>query len=217
MTNSQYLDMGIKERKKRERKRREHEIISAAEAVFSELGFEDATMSDIAQEAELSKGTLYLYFQSKEELHFAVGLKALNMVTEYIAQKISPEKTGMENVQEALPAYLEFSEKYPTHYRAILEFQSSKLEKISAEDKSKIFDKGSPLFLLRDMLSKGVADGSLRSDIDPMQLVAVLWSQLTGLQQFVQYRVKLTELVGLSPESMLEKHLQIITEGIKKR
>lgn len=181
------------------------------------MGFEDATMNDIAEEAELSKGTLYLYFQSKEELHFAVGMKALKLLTEHIAGEIGAEKTGLENVREALLSYLDFSEQNPMYYQAIMEFQSSKLEKIKPEDKGQIIEKGSPLFLLRDMLMKGIKDGSLRNDIEPLQMVALLWSQLTGMQQFVHYRVKLMELIGLTPESMLERHLQIITEGIKKR
>ena len=40
----------------------------AAKRVFSDKGFNKATMEDIAQEAELSPGTLYLYFKNKEEV-----------------------------------------------------------------------------------------------------------------------------------------------------
>jgi AcrR family transcriptional regulator len=46
--------MGIQERKERETERRRQQIMVAAKRVFSEKGFNKATMEDIAQEAELS-------------------------------------------------------------------------------------------------------------------------------------------------------------------
>jgi AcrR family transcriptional regulator len=53
--------MGIQERKEREKERRRQQIMVAAKRVFSNKGFSKATMEDIAQEAELSPGTLYLF------------------------------------------------------------------------------------------------------------------------------------------------------------
>ncbi len=47
---------------------RKAQIVEAAVAVFSRLGFERARMEDVARESGLSKGTLYLYYESKDEL-----------------------------------------------------------------------------------------------------------------------------------------------------
>ena len=69
--------MGIQERKEREKERRKQQILVAAKRVFSEKGFNKATMEDIAQEAELSPGTLYLYFKNKEELYASLSLRIL--------------------------------------------------------------------------------------------------------------------------------------------
>ncbi len=69
--------MGIQERKQRERERRRQQIIVAAKRVFSERGFSKATMEDIAREAELSPGTLYLYFKNKDELYASLSLRIL--------------------------------------------------------------------------------------------------------------------------------------------
>jgi AcrR family transcriptional regulator len=70
--------MGIQERKERERERRRQQIIVAAKRVFSEKGFSRATMEDIASEAELSPGTLYLYFKNKDELYASLSLRILH-------------------------------------------------------------------------------------------------------------------------------------------
>jgi TetR/AcrR family transcriptional regulator, repressor of fatR-cypB operon len=55
-------------RKERERLFKRQEIITAARTVFAAKGFTAATLDEIAEQAEFGKGTLYNYFQSKEEL-----------------------------------------------------------------------------------------------------------------------------------------------------
>ena len=60
--------MGIQERKRREKERRRQQIMVAARKVFLNKGIGKATMEDIAREAEISPGTIYLYFKSKDEL-----------------------------------------------------------------------------------------------------------------------------------------------------
>ena len=69
--------MGIQERKEREKERRRQQIMVAAKRVFVEKGFAGATMEDIAREAELSAGTLYLYFKNKNELYASLTLRVL--------------------------------------------------------------------------------------------------------------------------------------------
>ena len=61
----------------RRKQARPSEIIGAALAVFVEKGFADAKLDDIAHRAGISKGTLYLYFETKEELFRAVARSAV--------------------------------------------------------------------------------------------------------------------------------------------
>lgn len=51
---------------------RKTQILNAAEDIFTQKGFDDARMEDIAEETGVSKGTLYLYFKSKDDLIFAI-------------------------------------------------------------------------------------------------------------------------------------------------
>lgn len=69
--------MGIQERKKREKEGRRRQILSAAKLLFSNHGFHQTTMEEIANEAELSPGTLYLYFKSKDELFAELSLNVI--------------------------------------------------------------------------------------------------------------------------------------------
>jgi AcrR family transcriptional regulator len=59
-------------RKEREREFKKKEIISAAIMLFAEKGYEHTTLDEIAEAAEFGKGTLYNYFQNKEDLYLAI-------------------------------------------------------------------------------------------------------------------------------------------------
>jgi AcrR family transcriptional regulator len=63
--------MGIADRKAREFKRREEDIIQAAFDLFAENGIEFVTIDMIAEQAEVGKGTIYKHFTSKNDI-FAV-------------------------------------------------------------------------------------------------------------------------------------------------
>jgi AcrR family transcriptional regulator len=98
--------MGIQERKEREKERRRQQIIVAAKRVFSEKGFNKSTMEDIASEAELSPGTLYLYFKNKEELYASLSLRILQYLhirVEHVNKEtdLSPEQK-LEKLVEAM-------------------------------------------------------------------------------------------------------------------
>ena len=57
-------------------------IVQSAIECFSKYGFDRSRMDDIAHTADLSKGTLYLYFKSKEDLFFAICENNLKVVKE---------------------------------------------------------------------------------------------------------------------------------------
>lgn len=72
--------MGIEDRKMRERRQREQLILAAAKKVVAANGFRKTTMGLIAREAEISAGTIYLYFKNKEELFISLALHPLQHI-----------------------------------------------------------------------------------------------------------------------------------------
>ena len=88
--------MGIKERKERERERRRQQIIVAAKRVFTRKDFNQATMEDIAREAEVSPGTIYLYFKNKDELFVSLSLRILQFLCIRIEHLNSEDSTDAQ-------------------------------------------------------------------------------------------------------------------------
>nr|WP_243686751.1 helix-turn-helix domain-containing protein [Methanobacterium formicicum] len=62
--------MSIQDRREREKEQRRNDILKAAEKLFLSREYDNVSMNDIAREVELSKATIYLYFENKEELFF---------------------------------------------------------------------------------------------------------------------------------------------------
>jgi AcrR family transcriptional regulator len=72
---------------------REAEILQAARQVFARRGFADASMEEIAQVAEVAKGTLYLYYASKRELYRAALRAGLVELCEALERAIEAAPT----------------------------------------------------------------------------------------------------------------------------
>jgi len=209
--------MGIAERKEREKQQRREEIIEAAEAVFFSKGFEKSTMDDIAEKAELSKGTLYLYFKSKEDLHMAVAHTAISML------KFSME--GIEDMAEGAfeklgrmgRATIEFARKYPDQMKSIMLLEGFDLQLISASasEVRDVIYKDSPVGLLIRIVEQGVREKLIRADIPSALIAHTLWLQTLSVISFVTQKSSLIAMLELSPEKVYESHFELVLNGIR--
>jgi AcrR family transcriptional regulator len=83
--------MNPQERKRQEREARRHRIQDAARPVFFERGFARASIEDIAKQAQLSVGAIYLYFKSKEDLYLSIIERSLRTLGDDLAKAASPD------------------------------------------------------------------------------------------------------------------------------
>jgi AcrR family transcriptional regulator len=175
--------MGILERKERERERRRQQIIVAAKKVFSEKGFNKATMDDIAGEAELSPGTLYLYFKNKEELYASLSLRILHYLhirVEHVAstQEIGPE----EKLDAMIDAMYDVYEFDPLVIINMFHLQSSEtLRNLSPELLEEIEHLSrKSIGGISRIFKEGINSGTF-VDIHPMALSDIFWSLFSGV------------------------------------
>ncbi|MBX6767891.1 MAG: TetR family transcriptional regulator, partial [Actinomadura rubrobrunea] len=88
---------GLRERKKRRTRRA---IASAALRLFAERGYEETTIADIADAADVSPRTFFGYFPTKEDVVFAEVDDRLAEVRERLARRV-PGETPLETVRRA--------------------------------------------------------------------------------------------------------------------
>lgn len=179
--------MGIAERKKREKQQRRIEIISAAENVFFSKGFDNSTMDDIAEKVELSKGTLYLYFKSKDELLLIIVKKAFVKLHELFVEHTSKENDGISKIGATGEAFIRFFFEYEDYYNVIKHYHNqpgffnNDCQICSEINMLKL----NSLNFMVGILELGIKDGTIRKNLDPKKTSLLLWGESMGVLQMV--------------------------------
>ena len=98
-------------RREREKQNRRNEILQAAWKVFASRDYDAATIDDVAAAAELSKGTLYLYFQNKADLFYSTLEMGMEKINTIIQDIVSSSDDPVYDIREIVKRLLEHSEE----------------------------------------------------------------------------------------------------------
>jgi AcrR family transcriptional regulator len=104
-------------RKEREQQFRLNLILDAAEEVFAETSFAGATVEEIAQRAEISVGTLYNLFRSKEDVYRALVSRAQNTFFDHIEERVEEARGPLDKVHAVVGYYFEHFHRYSRQFR----------------------------------------------------------------------------------------------------
>ena len=154
--------MGIQERKEREKERRRQQIMVAAKRVFTEKGFNKATMEDIAQEAELSPGTLYLYFKNKDDILVQFFSFRTKQVFESFREAVDGAETSTDKLRHLVRRHLtEFQrDKDGAVVYQVETHQNSRLAEAQIREMSKMYRD-----LISEIIEQGQQEGAIRKDL----------------------------------------------------
>ncbi len=207
--------MGITERKEREKEQRREEIIAAAQKVFFEKGLQLATMDEIAEAAELSKGTLYLYYKSKEDLYLSVIMRGAEIMYEFFEKATATNEPVLKLISNLGDSYFEFFQKNRQYFRMLYFRDNPQLHKqVSQEVLQVCLEQDRRIWkLVIDLIQRAIDEGYLQKNIKPVQAAVILWSSSTALMQQIdrndnywqeQMGVNLEETLRLSNSLLLE-------------
>ncbi|MCU0539860.1 MAG: TetR/AcrR family transcriptional regulator [Desulfobacterales bacterium] len=210
--------MGIQERKEREKERRRQQIMVAAKRVFSEKGFSKATMEDIAQEAELSPGTLYLYFKNKEELYASLSLRILQYLLLRIEHVNAVKGAGPDDkLKQLMEAMYDVYEFDPLIIINMFHLQSSEtLRNLSPQLLEEIKDlSGKSMGAISQIFKEGVAKGIFINH-HPVALADTFWSVFSGVILWLTSKKLIDESKDFLKET-LSVAFEIFYKGVKAK
>jgi AcrR family transcriptional regulator len=175
--------MAIEKRRERERERRRQQIIAASRRVFTAKGFSRTTVKDIAREAELSPGTIYIYFKSKDELYAVLSIRMLKHLNLQLHRVQAHREAHQGEVTAAVKKVL--CEAYridPPLFITLSHLQASEmLENISPELLDQITDLSRrSLETLADLFAAEIDRGAIAKQ-KPYTLALILWGMFSGL------------------------------------
>src|SRR5262245_47300538 len=175
----------IAERRQEEKERRRDEIVEAAEELYRELGWDAVTMDSVARRARLSRALVYVYFKDKQDLHFAIAARALEMLRQRFTEATARARTGMDKVEACGRAYMAYAPEFQHFFDVCARLVSLALgsepiphAETCVECCKRVHD------VVVEALTTGQSDGTIRSDIGELQVVSrVLWGFMHGLIQ----------------------------------
>ena len=189
----------------------------AAKRVFSDKGFNKATMEDIAQEAELSPGTLYLYFKNKEELYASLSLRILQYLLIRVEHVNDEKGAGPEEKLSALmEAMYDVYEFDPLIIINMFHLQSSEtLKNLSPQLMTEIKNLSrKSLTAIAKIFKEGV-DQDLFIDRHPIALADTFWSLFSGIVLWLTSKKLINQEKDYLKQT-LELGFEVFRRGVKK-
>lgn len=180
--------MGIPERRQREKEQRRSQIMNAAQKVFSSKGYSAATMDEIAQEAELSRGTLYLYFRGKDEVHREIVSNGMGILFDLIKMGVDENASGMAKLGVIWDTVIRFGKEYADYFDAFIHYQTREVDIDSQREMEAWLKRYKIIGFLVKTIEEGMADGSIRQDMNPSTLALLFWTQITGAIQLTRFK-----------------------------
>ena len=168
----------VTSRKEREKEQRKEAILDAAMRVFQRKGYQATSMGEVAKEAEFSKGTLYLYFDSKFALFAELSNRVLSRVRAGFEAISKEDLAGRDMISKMLRCWSTIASANIRQFRLAMSW-------IASDDSADSKDAGArchresvahSIGLLAAALVRGKADGSIRREGDPATLACQLWA-----------------------------------------
>lgn len=205
------------ERRQNEQLARRKSITKAAREVFFAKGFMNATIDDIAERCGLAKGTIYLYFKSKEELYMSVMAEGMQRLRKAFGsiRDLDPGQVGL--VEQAFITYLGFYKKNKKYFRIMfLSSQPDLRSRVPEHVLRNCMEAGTEcLGIVRDLVQKGIDRGLYRT-VDSWAVANILWATVNGIiMGYEQDPIYREEIVGMELEQMLLQGLDLAMGGLR--
>jgi TetR/AcrR family transcriptional regulator len=210
----------ITERREAEKERRRAEIVDAAEALYSEIGWDATTIDEVARRARLSRALVYVYFKDKRDLHFAIVDRALQELRQRFEAAAGQHDAGIENVAAIGRAYVEFANRTPHYFDACSRFQAHRPESTDEDTNEAASLRAGRRVdeVLIASLTKGMEDGSVRSDLgDPVATALALWAFTHGMIQIASSKAAHLSMLGVDVAGFVEQSFALLRAALASK
>ena len=187
---------------------RKQQILDAAEEVFTQKGLDLARMDDIAEETGLSKGALYLYFKSKEDLIIAI----LDRIFQGAFKQLEARKGGESSATEAIS---QFTEDAIRDYKLMLRLMPVAYEFLALAFRNKTVQKALKQYfhhymdVLVPIIQRGIASGEFRQ-VDAQEVAIATGAIYEGTILLWVYDKTLIDI-----DHHIRSSIQLLLEGIQ--
>lgn len=175
--------MGLHERRIKEKDNRKKLILKSARTLFFKKGFNKVTVDEIAKISELGKGSIYLYFNSKEEIYAQILLNDIDNFYQIASVLFEKKGSALELLEEFSTIYVDFFLNEGELFRILMTFMlHPDRMNLSKELNARILEANArSIDIVGKILEKGVKSGEFSPQINIRQNQNAIWGLLNGV------------------------------------
>ncbi len=158
-----------------------YRIINAATKIFAKKGFFQAKVSEIAKEAKVADGTIYLYFENKDSILISLFEEQMKRVLDDMRQEISKEADAVSKIEKFALNHLKLIEQNKD-VAEIIQVELRQSSKFMKEYKNEKF--AEYLNLIGEIIQEGQEKGVFRKDIIPGIAKRAFFGALDEMSRF---------------------------------
>jgi len=172
-------------------------ILEAAQNIFAQKGFHEATISDIAKQAEVSEATIYEYFSSKEELLFSIPAETIHQYQEKNLEILEYIQGAANKLRFLIYRHLKLYASNPDYANVVmlilkgnrnfLKTEAYKIVQRSARNTTQV-------------LEEGIQNGEFKPNLKPYLVRAMIWGTIEHLVTRKSLFGKPQDLLGFADD-----------------
>ena len=157
-------------------------ILNAAKQVFAMEGFYNSKVSEIAREAHVADGTIYLYFKNKDDI-------LISLFEEELIRIIKTVKTDLESINDPRQKLIKFCDNHLTIVETdralaeVIQVELRQSNKFMREYKNKHFL--AYLNIIADIVAQGQQQGVFRDELKPELCARIIFGSLDELSTYL--------------------------------
>ncbi|MBA3013263.1 MAG: TetR/AcrR family transcriptional regulator [Proteobacteria bacterium] len=175
--------MGVKERKKREKKDRKAQILGAARTLLFKKGLEGTSINKIAALVELSVPAIYRYYANKDAIIFALSEEGLHLLQADITRAAEAARSPGQKLKAIAMAYRQFGVSQKDYFAVINHFLASPQTVLPDPLKQKIDRYGEEILMQVVMAVEAGCDSGQFVCKDSRRFSLMFWGAINGILQ----------------------------------
>ena len=208
--------MAFEKRREREKENRKSSILRAARKLFFDKGFKSVTVDSIAKKAELSKGAVYLYFKSKDEIYSQILLNDIDKFHAKVSSLSDGGGKASDMLAQLSAIYVDFFLKDRELFRILMTFMlhadhsnlPDELRDHIIKSTNKTVD------VIEKIFGSGIDSGEFSPSVNVRQIRNAIWGLLNGIVSlyiFIGSEARREELI----RSTINTGLEVFIKGLK--
>lgn len=210
--------MSTKETKHQEIRDLNHlSLLDAAERIFLQHGISSASLQMIAEEAGLSRVTLYKHFRGKDEIVFAIETRIITEFERQAQEASNFKGSGFERLAAKIEAWINYFMQNKEHFAFVGLFDHHYAKSYPNEELARQYRQVLTGFShTQELLESGIQDGSIKAGINTEEMALFIGNVFIATANRIASREEILSIEqGMNPDRMIQIYKDMLLHSLQ--